>query len=57
MAAGVVSVLFGLVLMGNPGAGALGFVWLIGSFAILLGILLVSLGWKARGFVNRQVQA
>ena len=55
-AAGAVSVIFGILLLGNPGAGVVGFLWLIGGFAILLGILLVMLSFKARGF-SQQVRA
>jgi uncharacterized membrane protein HdeD (DUF308 family) len=39
---GAVSVLFGLVLVAQPGTGALVLVWLIGSYAIIFGILLVA---------------
>lgn len=38
---GIISVLFGLVLFVAPGAGALAFVWVIGIFAIVFGLLMV----------------
>ena len=38
---GIVSVLFGVILLVAPGAGAIGLVWAIGSFAIVFGVLLV----------------
>jgi uncharacterized membrane protein HdeD (DUF308 family) len=38
---GVISVLFGSILLVAPGAGALGLIWAIGSFAIVFGILMV----------------
>jgi uncharacterized membrane protein HdeD (DUF308 family) len=38
---GVVSVLFGLILFVAPGAGALGLVWMIASYAIIFGVLMV----------------
>jgi uncharacterized membrane protein HdeD (DUF308 family) len=38
---GVISVLFGAILLVAPGAGALGLIWAIGSFAIVFGILMV----------------
>jgi len=45
---GVLSILIGLVFLISPGAGALAFVWLIGIYAILFGILLTALGFKTR---------
>jgi uncharacterized membrane protein HdeD (DUF308 family) len=47
--AGVVSILFGVVLFLFPGAGALSLVWLIGSAAIVFGAFLILLGWRLRG--------
>jgi len=44
--AGIASILFGVVLFLNPGPGALALVWLIGSYAILFGILLIALGLR-----------
>ncbi len=41
---GVVSIVFGVLLLVRPGAGALTVVWLIGLYAIVFGILLVGLG-------------
>ncbi len=41
---GVLSIVFGVLLLVRPGAGALTVVWLIGLYAILFGILLVGLG-------------
>jgi uncharacterized membrane protein HdeD (DUF308 family) len=45
---GVISVLFGLVLLWRPGTGALAVVWIIGFYAILLGIIYVMFGLKLR---------
>lgn len=36
---GVISILFGFVLLANPALGALALVWVIGAFAIVRGIL------------------
>jgi uncharacterized membrane protein HdeD (DUF308 family) len=47
--AGVVSILFGVVVVLFPAAGALSVVWLIGSFAMAFGVFLVLLGWRLRG--------
>jgi uncharacterized membrane protein HdeD (DUF308 family) len=41
-------VLFGLAILIKPGAGALAVVWLIGIYAILFGVTLVTLGWRLR---------
>lgn len=47
--AGVASILFGVILLLFPAAGAVSLVWLIGSFAIAFGAFLVILGWRLRG--------
>lgn len=43
---GIASVLFAMLLMLFPAAGALGLLWAIGSYAIVFGALLVALGFK-----------
>jgi uncharacterized membrane protein HdeD (DUF308 family) len=45
---GALSILFGVVLLVWPGAGALALVWLIGLFAILFGIIYITLAFKLR---------
>lgn len=45
---GVLSVLFGLLLMTMPAAGILSLVWLIGAWAIALGIVLAMLAFRLR---------
>lgn len=46
MLSGIASVLFAMLLMLFPAAGALGLLWAIGSYAIVFGALLVALGFK-----------
>jgi uncharacterized membrane protein HdeD (DUF308 family) len=46
--AGLASVLFGLLLILRPGAGALSVIWLIGTFAVAIGILLVGVGLRVK---------
>jgi len=48
--AGLVSVAFGFFLIARPGSGALTVLWLIGTYAVALGIILVMLAFKARSF-------
>jgi uncharacterized membrane protein HdeD (DUF308 family) len=45
---GIASVLFGVLLLINPSAGALAVVWLIGAYAVLFGVLLIALGFRLR---------
>lgn len=47
--AGVASLIFGVLLILFPGAGALSLIWLIGAYAIVFGILLILLGLRLRG--------
>ncbi|CAM4281780.1 acid-resistance membrane protein [Bordetella pseudohinzii] len=45
---GLVSLLFGLMLLIQPGAGALALVWVIGIYAVFFGILLLALAWRLK---------
>jgi uncharacterized membrane protein HdeD (DUF308 family) len=54
---GLASVVFGVLLITRPGAGALAVLWLIGIYAIIFGIITVSLAFKARGFAHRVERA
>lgn len=46
---GIASIIFGILLILFPGTGALAVVWIIGSYAILFGALLIYLAFKVRG--------
>jgi len=48
IAAGIFSVLFGVLLVLQPAVGALAMIWWIGGFAIVFGILLVALSFRLR---------
>jgi uncharacterized membrane protein HdeD (DUF308 family) len=45
---GVVSALFGLYVIARPGQGALAIIWIIAFFALILGFLLLGVGFKLR---------
>lgn len=45
---GVASALFGVLLLLFPGSGALAVVWLIGAYAIIFGVLLLTLSLRLR---------
>jgi len=53
---GALSVLLGVVLIVAPGAGALAVLWLIGSFAIVVGILMIALGFRLKGLKDAGAQ-
>jgi len=45
---GIISVIFGVVIVAQPGAGALALVWLIGTYAIIAGVLYVGLAIRLK---------
>ena len=52
VAAGIVSIVFGILVFLFPGAGALALVWLISAYAILIGILLLAVALRARALAK-----
>lgn len=50
---GLASVVFGLLLFYRPGAGALAVVWLIGTYALIFGVLFLMLGFRLRGHARQ----
>ncbi|MBS0373699.1 MAG: HdeD family acid-resistance protein [Proteobacteria bacterium] len=50
--AGLASVAFGVMMMWQPGAGALTLLWLIAGYAVLFGVLLLTLAFRVRRFLK-----
>ena len=47
---GLLSIAFGILLIARPGPGALALVWVIGSFAILHGCMLIAVAFRLKQF-------
>jgi len=56
-AAGILSIVFGVLLAVHPAAGALAVTWLIGLYALLFGATLVGLGLRVRKWAHITEQA
>lgn len=54
---GLLSVLFGLFVLFQPGAGALALIWVIGGYALFFGVLLIVLAFKLKGHGGRAAAA
>ena len=52
---GVLSVAFGILAVFQPGAGALGVLWMIGAHAIGFGVLLIALGFRLRAIGHHKL--
>jgi uncharacterized membrane protein HdeD (DUF308 family) len=52
LAAGIVSVLFGIVLFAQPGASLITLLWLVGIYAIVFGVIIVVWAVRLRRTVN-----
>jgi uncharacterized membrane protein HdeD (DUF308 family) len=48
------SVIFGVIVLAAPGAGALALVWLIGAYSLVFGILLVGLSLRCASIGTRE---
>lgn len=51
---GLLSVIFGLVVLFRPGAGAVALVWLIALYAIVIGIVTIVLSLRLRTFASER---
>src|SRR6266566_2432818 len=49
---GVLSIVFGVLVLAQPGTGALALVFLFGFYAILAGISQIGLGWRLHGLAE-----
>jgi uncharacterized membrane protein HdeD (DUF308 family) len=47
---GLLCILFGVALVAQPSAGALAVVWMIASFAILVGCLYIALAFRLKQY-------
>jgi uncharacterized membrane protein HdeD (DUF308 family) len=54
--AGVLSVVFGILLAAQPGSRALALIWIIATYSLLFGILLIVLAFRVRGLQSRYGQ-
>lgn len=50
---GILSIIFGVVLVANPAAGALAVVWIIGVYAFIFGSMMIVLAFRLRGLSGR----
>jgi uncharacterized membrane protein HdeD (DUF308 family) len=53
---GLAAAIFGIVVIVDPGAGALSLIWLLGVFSIALGCFLIAYGFFLRSAKNRLEQ-
>src|SRR5262249_57313726 len=54
---GLLSVVFGIVLLVRPGAGALALIWVIGAYAIAFGIIYIAFAFKLKKHPGAQPSA
>jgi uncharacterized membrane protein HdeD (DUF308 family) len=52
LAAGIVGVLFGIVLVIQPGAALVTLLWFVGTFSIAYGVIILVLAFRLRGAVR-----
>src|SRR5262249_23266268 len=52
IAGGILSVLFGAIVIARPSAGALSVIWLIATYAILSGAMVLTIAFRLRSLVS-----
>ncbi len=52
---GIASVLLGILLIAQPGVGILALLWLLAAYAVLFGLVMIFLAFKARAFGRQSV--
>lgn len=50
---GALSILFGIMLIVSPGAGAIALIWVIAAFELAFGVFSLMLAWRMRGLHHR----
>lgn len=50
--AGLISIIFGIILFVHPGSGILAILWLLGIYAVIFGILLIIRAFQSRTRTN-----
>ena len=51
--AGVVSVIFGILIAAQPSSGLLAVVWLIGVYAVVVGVMYIAVYFQSRSLTAR----
>jgi len=54
---GIASIVFGVLIVARPAAGALAILYLIAGYSVVFGAMLIVFAFSARNFVNRAVNA
>ena len=54
---GLISIALGVFLVVRPGAGALSVLWVLATYAIVFGAILIALAFRVRSFANRLAAA
>lgn len=55
--AGFLSLIFGILLIGSPGAGLLSLLWLVGIYGIAFGILFIIRAFQQRSWASAMAQS